>query len=199
MNAACCRLGTWPRRPRGSRGGFSLVEVLITTAVTVIAFVGMVSLQMLALRAAGSALCRSQATALVYEMIDRLRLNRGGDGFNDTAFGGGYDDATLCRGAARHPYSGFTCELISATQSLSRANPVTDDLHAWWSAIDAADLPGWYAMIQRDGELFRVVIQWYDARAEGRLATAGSTTVSCLGSTMVMPGTMQEVCMRTQL
>ncbi len=77
-------------RPRHrNSAGFTLVEILITTAVTVVAFTGLASLQVLSVRAADSALERTQATSLAQSMVERLRLNRGGKRNTATRVGRG--------------------------------------------------------------------------------------------------------------
>lgn len=176
--------------------GFTMIEILVTTAVTVVAFVGLVTVQVLALRAADSARYRSQATGLAYDMIDQLRLNRGADGTATSALGGGYDDATLCNSSARHAADSRNCQ-FDTLADLTGTQAVTLDLKGWWMAIDSAGLPNWYAMIQREGRLFRIAVQWDDERTEGNLVDPGETRASCLGHQM--PASMQEVCVRTQL
>ncbi len=186
------------RFARGSHRspGFTMVEILVTTAVTVVAFIGLVTVQVLTLRAADSVRYRSQATGLAYDIVDQLRLNRGADGSANTALGGGYDDATLCNGSARHSADSRNCQ-YDALADLTGTQAVTLDLKGWWMAIDGAGLPNWYAMIQREGRLFRIAVQWDDDRTEGNLVDPGETRASCLGHQM--PASMQEVCVRTQL
>ena len=124
---------------RRHHGGFTLVEVLITTVVTMIALTGLATLQVLALRAANSSLQRSQATALAYEIIDRMRLNRGAGGLTDTALGGGYDERTLCNANARRADDTQTCR-VSALVTLTGTDSVAIDLRAWWTSINNSGL-----------------------------------------------------------
>lgn len=183
-----------PARPQWTRrnGGFTLVEVLITAAVTLVAFAGLVTAQMLALRAASSSLERSQATAVAYELVDRMRLNRGENGIADTALGGGYDDRTLCNINARLPQDTRACN-INSLSSLTGNDYISVDLRAWWSAINASGLPYWFAGVIRDQATVTVSVQWDDSRAQD----AAGTKNSCLGA--AMPASMQEVCVMTQL
>lgn len=184
-----------PRRPRRWQRGFTLIEVLVTTAVTVVAFTGLASLQVMALRSAGSALDRARATELAYEMIDRMRLNRGALGQAQTALGGGYDDITLCDASNRSADDARQCT-HDGVADLNNPGNVTTDIRQWWQAIDAAELTSWYAGIQRSNNVFLVAVQWDDAHATGD-ADAGTTRESCLGNDM--PGTMEEICVMTQL
>lgn len=195
MNALTpIRRGVFPRS-RGI-GGFTLVEVLVTTAVTIVAFTGLATLQMLALRSADSAMERSQATALAYELIDRMRLNRGENGWSDTALGGGYDDMTLCDSEARHPDDSRSCS-FDDQEDFNDDDNVTQDLGEWWNTIDRAGLTNWYAGIQRTEDRFLVSVQWDDSRAEGATTGESNLRESCLG--VDMPINMQEICVMTQL
>ena len=63
--------GFGPRR----RGGFSLIEVLITILVFAIGMLGLAALQATSVRSNQSANFRTQATALGYMIIDRMRAN----------------------------------------------------------------------------------------------------------------------------
>lgn len=172
-----------------SSAGFTLVEILITTAVTVVAFTGLASLQVLSVRAADSALERTQATALSYEMIDRLRVNRGSPGDPNTALGGAYDGESVCDQSDK-------CARSSAGD-FSGTDMVTLGLRYWWKDANALGLSGWYAGIERSGDIFRVAVQWDDSRAEGDTSSAGTSHESCLGGEL--GASTQEVCVMTQL
>lgn len=192
-----------PRRPSLRRClGFTLVEVLITTAITIVAFTGLATMQILALRAAGSTLQRSQATALAYDIVDRMRLNRGESGLPGTALGGsftatggGYDDVTLCNTNARQANDARQCR-IGALSTLTATDAYAVDLRDWWSAINGSGLPNWFAGIVIDVGIVTVAVQWDDTRAADVTVPTGTTT-DCLG--LAMPRSMQSVCVMTQL
>jgi type IV pilus assembly protein PilV len=57
------------------RGGFSLIEVLITILIFAIGMLGLAALQATSVRSNQSANFRTQATALGYMIIDRMRAN----------------------------------------------------------------------------------------------------------------------------
>lgn len=65
------RASSLGRRARG----FSLIEVLITILVFAIGMLGMAALQAVSMRSNQSANFRTQATALGYMIIDRMRAN----------------------------------------------------------------------------------------------------------------------------
>jgi type IV pilus assembly protein PilV len=169
---------------------------MVAAAVTMVAFMGLATLQVLALRSADSAMSRSQATSLAYEMIDRMRLNRGAPGSARSALGGGYDGVTLCQAEARHPQDNRDCR-IEAEATLIGTDHATVDLKDWWHALGSAKLGYWYAGILRNQDRFLVAIQWDDTRAEEVAPNAPAQRDSCLGGQM--PHTMQQVCVMTQL
>jgi type IV pilus assembly protein PilV len=197
MNACRAIPGGGNARPdRRRTAGFTLTEVLIAATVTIVAFTALATAQMLTLRAADSTLERTQATALTYDMMDRMRLNRGESGLTLTALGGGYDNYVLCDKQSRNTADNRTCN-VGSLAALTANNAVTADLAAWWSALAASGLPHWLAGIARTGSVFTVTVQWDDARAESAGEHATGTASSCLGDTM--PSTMQQICVMTQL
>lgn len=66
------------KRPGGKVAGFTLLEVLVAVVVLSIGLLGLASLQVNGLRFSHSAYLRSQATALAYELADRMRANTPG-------------------------------------------------------------------------------------------------------------------------
>lgn len=185
-----------PRGPCRPDRGFTLVEVLIAATIAMIAITGLATLQILSLRAATSALQRSQATALAYEMLDRLRLNRGESGRTGTALAGSYDGLTLCHSGQRAAGDNQSCG-IGAANSVTGTDIVALDLRDWWSALDTSGLPNWYAGILRTTDIFTVAVQWDNARAADAAEGTATPRTSCLGSQL--PDTAEEVCVMTQL
>ena len=61
---------------RQSQSGFTLIEVLVAVLVLSIGLVGVAALQGVSLKNTQSAFMRSQATALAYDLADRMRANR---------------------------------------------------------------------------------------------------------------------------
>lgn len=69
---------TFRRRASGAPGtqrGFTLVEVLVSALILAIGLVGVAALQAQAMLNNQSAFMRSQATALAYDLADRMRSN----------------------------------------------------------------------------------------------------------------------------
>lgn len=167
-----------------------MVEVLVTTAVTVVAFAGLATLQVLSLRAADSALDRTQASTLASEMMERMRANRGGKGIASTALNGDYNGKTLCEDDACD-VSAVDCGEDPPTNAIDR------DLEALWCALEQSGMANWYAAIQSSGDTSRVAIRWGDSRAEAKGSTTAADRESCLGGTI--PAGQQEVCLTTWL
>ena len=62
-------------QPAAGQRGFTLVEVLVSSLVLGIGLVGVAGLQALSLQNNQSAFMRSQATAMAYDLADRMRSN----------------------------------------------------------------------------------------------------------------------------
>ena len=60
---------------RHSQSGFTLIEVLVSVLILSIGLVGVAALQGVSLKNTQSAFMRSQATALAYDVADRMRAN----------------------------------------------------------------------------------------------------------------------------
>lgn len=120
---------------RRSQQGVALLEVLIAFFVLSIGLLGLAGLQIKALQFNQSAFQQSQATVAVYDMLDRMRLNRG------AATSGDYDT-----GGFVNTHSGGT--LADA------------DLDAWLTAI-SGNLPDGEGSVECDGNLVCVVsVRW---------------------------------------
>jgi len=106
--------------PRNRQAGVSLVEVLVSALIVSIGLVGVAGLQVASLKNNQTALMRSQATSLAYDLADRMRSNVTGAsaGFYDP------DNAALTTGCG----STTGC----STQQLSE-----HDLAEWQAALSA--------------------------------------------------------------
>lgn len=139
-----------PTCTRHSRG-FTLIEVLVAVVVLSIGLLGLASLQATGLKQNHSALMRSQATILAYDILDRMRANR------TAALNGNYNLAMN-----DDPPAGDTVAV--------------DDLAAWRTKIasvlpgsDGSDASG---SIANANGAFQITVQWNDQRAEN---AAGET------------------------
>jgi len=120
------------------QSGFTLVEVLVALVVLAIGLLGLASLQMMSLKFNSDAYLRTQATALAYDIADRMRAN------NTAVLANGYLVATsadanakkaafdVCIAGACNCYSGGNCDTT---------NLALFDLGTWYTRLDEA-LPG---------------------------------------------------------
>lgn len=133
-----------PRRVVGSgrrrNRGVGMIEVLVAMVIVAVALLGISRAQIVMLKRNQSALQRSQATILAYDVVDRMRADRQG------ALSGDYD------------------------RSLGNARPtgttVSDNAtNAWLDSI-ATTLPQGDGGIARNGDVVVVTIRWDDTRGE---------------------------------
>ena len=69
---------TVPMKQQTQRG-FTLIEVMIVFFVLSVGLLGMAALQMKSMQYNQAAYIRSQATVAAYDMLDRMRVNTGGN------------------------------------------------------------------------------------------------------------------------
>ncbi|MDH3305862.1 MAG: type IV pilus modification protein PilV [Gammaproteobacteria bacterium] len=161
-----CNHNRLPRQQpprRSGQFGFTLIEVLVAVIVLSIGLVGVAGLQAVSLKNNQSAFMRSQASALAYDLADRMRANVPG------ANAGMYDPTAKAATAGCKSTSGCT------TQQMAE-----NDL-AEWSAAIATYLPDGEGFVCIDstpndgtgigdpqcdgtGTLFAVKIWWDDDR-----------------------------------
>lgn len=133
--------------------GFSLLEVLIAIVVMSFGLLGLVGLQMTAMKNNTSAHYRAQATLLAYDIVDRMRANR------EVALAEGYDLA-LSDAAP-----GTTTTVVNA------------DKAAWLTAL-AARLPAGDGAIDMTAATNTVVVtvRWDDSRGINDSSNSSDTT-----------------------
>jgi len=122
----------------GSRGGFSLIEVLVAILILSIGLLGLAGLQNRALTGNQSALLRSRAVQRCEDILDRMRANRG------PALDGNYNIA-------------MEADLGSSTGTVAM-----DDLVEWKTAL-AATLPEGDGSAAVNGNMATVIVQWTEA------------------------------------
>lgn len=132
------RFANHHHRP-GRQRGFTMTEVLVTVLILAIGLLGLAGLQSASLRSNHSAMLRSQATVLAYDIVDRMRANR------DAALDGDYD--------------------IDLGDTPTGSSMVAGDLIAWKGNLDAM-LPAGDGAVERDGTGFTITVQWDDSRGE---------------------------------
>lgn len=127
-----------PFSVRRRQAGLTLVEILVTVLVLAIGLLGLAGMHVTMLSQNNSALGRSQASALAYEIIDRMRANR------MAARSGAYD--------------------IDMEEDVSSANAVAEaDLTDWRASLGDA-LPGGDGSVAVAAGVVTVTIRWDDER-----------------------------------
>jgi len=119
--------------------GFALLEVLISVFILAIGLLGLAGLQITGLKSNHSAQQRTEAIVLVYDIIDRMRINKA------AAKAGNYDITLLSAAPAA---SGVIADI---------------DRIAWLGAI-AATLPSGDGAILTVSDVTTITIQWDDSR-----------------------------------
>ena len=114
------------RRFSGSQGrrgqsGVSLIEVLVSTVILAVGLVGVAGMHAMAMKNNQSAQMRSQASALAYDLADRMRGNVA------AANAGLYDPGTAAAQSTCHSPSG--CD----SSQMAR-----DDMQRWLDNVGAA-------------------------------------------------------------
>lgn len=124
--------------------GFSLMEVLIAILIVSVGVLGIAGLQIMSMQNNTSALFRTQANQLAYDIIDRARANPAAD--YSHALGAGAPAAPDCTNADCDP-----------TQMASY------DLMVWMTDLTTM-LPASDGSVVLAGNLFTVTVEWDDSR-----------------------------------
>lgn len=120
-----------------SQSGISLLEVLIALVVLSIGLLGLASLQTVSLQYNQSALVRSQASNLAYDITERMRANWASLG-------------------------GYELSFADPTPAASTTNVAANDLNEWRTAL-AETLPLGTGAVAVNGRRVTVQIRWSDA------------------------------------
>ncbi|MGB9429805.1 MAG: type IV pilus modification protein PilV [Gammaproteobacteria bacterium] len=166
-----------PAHPRQLNAGFSLLEVLIGLVILSVGLLGIVGLMTTTLKTNSSAYMRTQATAMAYNMVDRMRANL------PAVTGGGYD-LTMPPSAATGT-DPTTCD----ASACSTAQLATYDLDQW--EFDLANrLPQGRGSITTANSAtsanpaavttVTVTVLWNDSRANQALGGAPAATTFSL-------------------
>ncbi|EED31051.1 type IV pilus modification protein PilV [gamma proteobacterium NOR5-3] len=117
-----------------------MIEVLIAMVVVAVGVLGISRMQVTMLRNNQSALLRSQASILAYDMIDRMRADRQG------AIAGDYD----------HTLG----DTAPGTATVAAAQ-----LSQWLTTLDST-LPAGDGGVSRNGQVVQVTVRWNDSRGQ---------------------------------
>ncbi len=142
MNTSSKRFAPLSAR-RGCRG-LTLVEILVALVVLSVGLLGLAAMQTTSVKFTTSAYQRTQATALAYDLIDRMRGNRLAALNNDYVV------------AFENPVP--ACGAFDGTGSLR-----DQDIKAWRNAI-ACRLPQGTGSVTRANDEFTIAIQWDDSQ-----------------------------------
>ncbi|MDE2091654.1 MAG: type IV pilus modification protein PilV [Gammaproteobacteria bacterium] len=157
---------------RQSAAGFSLLEVLIALVILSVGLLGIAAMISSTVKSNDSAYMRTQATALAYSIIDRMRTNQlaAQNGQYNIALGtAAPGSATICNG------TGANC---------SSTTLAAFDLAQWKQALASSTngLPGGDGSIVTAAvggvTTVTVTVQWIDSRAYAALKKSSAPTVT---------------------
>jgi type IV pilus assembly protein PilV len=137
---------TIPYRAGTRCRGVTLVETLIALLVLSIGLLGLAGLETASLRFNTSAYYRTQATALAYDLADRMRANRQAALAN--AYNVGFQNPVPACGA------------VAAGATISE-----QDIAAWRNAL-ACRIPQSTGSVTRNGNEFVFTIRWDDSQGQ---------------------------------
>ena len=149
----------------------------MTVLILAIGFLGLAGLQLTALQQNTSAYERSQATMLAYDIIDRMRANRGAvTGGNYTTAIGDAPTASSCKGTgancAASDMAAYDINLWKCSLGFpGKAQDCQDD-HGIVGKLANGD-----GSISIAGDIVTITIQWEDQRAQ-ETAAAKLTSIT---------------------
>ena len=124
-----------------TQAGFTLLEVLISIFILGVGLLGLASLQITGLKSGHSAQLRTEAIVHVYDIIERMRINK------VIAQAGGYD--------------------IALGDAAPATSSVVDTDRGGWKTALALNLPGGDGAIATNADVTTITVQWDDSRGVG--------------------------------
>jgi type IV pilus assembly protein PilV len=129
---------------KSAQSGFTLLEVLISIVVLALGLLGLAALQITGLQNNVTAYNRSQAAAITYDIIDRIRANTDASGQYLTSFMS--PTVATAQNACVTP-AGCTPEQMAQ-----------NDLYEWQQALNG--LPAGQGTVSLSNETYTVTIIW---------------------------------------
>ncbi|HEV2333231.1 MAG TPA: type IV pilus modification protein PilV [Gammaproteobacteria bacterium] len=159
----------------GRSGGFSLIEVLISLVILSVGLLGIAAMVSVSLKSKESSYYRSQATALSYAILDRMRANRA------PASTSAYDVAigqTLGNNLTGQSITVPTGDCTAITSPCNNDQIAALDLTQW--KFDLANtLPSGDGSIStvtwNSTTQVTITVQWNDKRATQSVETGAAT------------------------
>jgi type IV pilus assembly protein PilV len=145
--------------------GFTLVEVLVSLVVLSVGLLGMAKMVMVSSHSNDSAYLRSQATAMAYQALDRMRANL------PLSTTGGYGTAMGAMPATPAGWPNAGCMVACANAALAAW-----DVYAWKQAL-LTSLPSGTGSIVTSGTFPMtaiVTVRWDDSVAQTVFGGAGA-------------------------
>ena len=144
--------------------GFTLLEVLVALFVLSLGLLGLAALQITSLSFNTDAYMRTQATVLVYDIIDKMKTNPTG------VASGEYDVASVSiadtKVSTYDSCAGSTCKCDSSTAACNVANLALFDLGTWYKKMEEVlpDSKTNRALIIRDAttNVVTITISWVE-------------------------------------
>jgi len=152
--------------------GFSLIEGLVTLLIIAVGLLGIMGLQLNALRNTHSASVHSQAAIYASDMVERIKAN------NAVAKTGGYNLAAgTAVTAGGGPVAGANCVLAACTAVEMAAFDVAE-----WQQSLGDSLPSGQGEITLAGTTLTITVRWDDDRDgdTGTACPAGNSDLDCL-------------------
>jgi type IV pilus assembly protein PilV len=163
--------------------GFTLVEVLVSLVVLSVGLLGMAKLVLVSSHANDSAYMRSQASALAYDILDRMRANQAG------ALAGNYTTALNAM-----PSAPTSC--IGTGTACTPAQLASWDVYNWKQRMTtASNLPGVFSGALPSGTASiatsaispvtaTIVVQWDDSAAQTAFGAVATGTAAPMSVTL---------------
>lgn len=153
-HGVCCSRGT-----TRNCGGFSLIEILVTTVILAIGLLGLAGLVVDGVRNNQGAYLRTQASILAYDMADRIRANadyaRDADGYSGFSTEGSGVTLPGCAEDGCTPQQQVLLDKVEWTRQIEGAGGATAMLPSGEGSIVSPD-PG----------LYTITISWSEVRRE---------------------------------